>query len=218
MERGPTEVHQGRLATVLGTPGVPAAIAVVALHNLVESALGVGLLSLSHEHWKAGDAGFGLGTAALGFGSLAAPLLAAVLRMRGSLLLSAGSLGVAGVVPGIAAAAGPLVLAGASGTVVECVGTEVLQRSLPDRMRAFSLGLADSVMVLAALLGALAAPSLTTLLGPVAMFVGLAATLAVVAVGFPLWRRIGWRAGARRHQQAPTPTTSYAGGPSDSRS
>ena len=218
VERGPTEVHQGRLATVLGTPGVPAAIAVVALHNLVESALGVGLLSLSHEHWKAGDAGFGLGTAALGFGSLAAPLLAAVLRMRGSLLLSAGSLGVAGVVPGIAAAAGPLVLAGASGTVVECVGTEVLQRSLPDRVRAFSLGLADSVMVLAALLGALAAPSLTTLLGPVAMFVGLAGTLAVVAVGFPLWRRIGWRAGARRHQQPVPPTTSYAGGPSDSRS
>ena len=61
----------------------------------------------------------------------------------------------------------------------------MLQRSLPDRVRAFSLGLADSVMVLAALLGALAAPSLTTILGPVALFVGLATILAVVAIGFP---------------------------------
>jgi MFS family permease len=191
----PTGVPQGRLATVLSTPGVPAAIAVVALHNFVESALGVGLLSLSYEHWQAGDAGFGWGTAAFGFGSLAAPLLAAVLRMRGSLLVSAGGLGVAGVVPGVAAAAGPLVLAGASGTVVECVGTEVLQRSLPDRVRAFSLGLADSAMVLAALLGALLAPALTTLLGPVAMFVGLAATLAVVAVSFHAWRLSVWRIG-----------------------
>ena len=206
--RVPTEVRQSRLATVLGTPGVPAAIAVVALHNFVESALGVGLLSLSHEHWRSGDAGFGLGTAALGVGSLAAPLLAAVLRMRGSMLVAAGSLGLAGVVPGLAAAAGPLVLAGASGTVVECVGTEVLQRSLPDRVRAFSLGLADSVMVLAALLGALAAPSLTTLLGPVAMFAGLAATLAVAAVCFPLGRQFGWRTGARRHHQSVAPTRS----------
>jgi MFS family permease len=196
------EAHQRRLPTVLGTPGVPAAIAVVALQNFVESALGVGLLSLSHDHWKAGDAGFGLGTAALGFGSLAAPLLAALLRMRGSLLVSAGSLGLAGVVPAVAVAAGPLLLAGASGTVVECVATEVLQRRLPDRVRAFSLGLADSVMVLAALLGALAAPSLTTLLGPVAMFVGLAATLAVVAIGFPLWRQFGWPTGVRPDHRA----------------
>ena len=104
-----------------------------------------------------------------------------------------------------------MVLAGASGTVVECVGTEVLQRSLPDRVRAFSLGLADSAMVLAALLGALVAPSLTTLLGPVAMFVSLAATLAIVAVGFHVWRRSAWRISVPAHGR-------YAGGPSDSRS
>ena len=64
-------------------------------------------------------------------------------------------------------------LAGASGTVVECVGTEVLQRSLPDRVRAFSLGLADSVMVLAACSVRWWRRALTTLLGPVALFVGL---------------------------------------------
>lgn len=76
VQRAPTEPAGGRLAVVLSTPGVSAAIGVVTLHNFVESAARVGLLSLSHEYWSAGDQGFGIGTAALGFGSLAAPLLA----------------------------------------------------------------------------------------------------------------------------------------------
>ncbi len=178
-----TEFGRGRLAVVLGTPGVPAAIAVVVVHNFVESVAGVALLSLSHTYWQAGDQGFGVGTAALGFGSLAAPLVAGVLRMRGSLLVSAGGFGLGGVLPGLAAAAGPLAVAGASGTVVECISTEVLQRSLPDRMRAFALGLADAVMVAAAMLGALVAPWLASMLGPVALFVTLACALVMVAVG-----------------------------------
>lgn len=180
---GPAEVSAGRLATVLSTPGVPAAIGVVALHNFVEGAAAIALLSLSHAYWQAGDQGFGVGTAALGFGSLAAPLVAVVLRMRGALLVSAAGFGLAGVLPGLAAATGPLVAAGASGTVVECVSTEVLQRSLPDRVRAFSLGLADAVMVLAAMLGALVAPWLATMLGPGPLFVVLALLLVMVGVG-----------------------------------
>jgi MFS family permease len=195
----------GRLAVVLATPGVPAAIGVVALHNFVESAAAVGLLSLSHQHWSAGDPGFGIGTAALGFGSLAAPLLASVLRMRAALVVSAAGVGLAGALPGVAAAVAPLALAGAAGTVVECASTEVLQRSLPDRLRAFSLGLSDAVMVLAAMLGALVAPWLAGVLGPAALFVTLALLLGLAAVG-------GWRppvAGGR---------PAHAGGPSGSRS
>ena len=178
-----TEVGRGRLAVVLGTPGVPTAIGIVVVHNFVESVAAVGLLSLSHTHWRTGDQGFGVGTAALGFGALAAPLLAGVLRMRGSLLVSAGGFGLGGVLPGMAAAAGPLAVAGASGTVVECVSTEVLQRALPDRMRAFALGLADAVMVAAAMLGALVAPWLASTLGPVPLFMTLALMLGMVAAG-----------------------------------
>jgi hypothetical protein len=74
--------------------------------------------------------------------------------MRGSLLVTAGGLGVGGVLPGVVLAAGLLAVAGAAGTVVECVSTEVLQRSVPDRRRAFALGLADAVIVAAAMLGA----------------------------------------------------------------
>ena len=111
-----------------------------------------------------------MATAALGFGSLAAPLLGLLIRLRGSLLINGGGFAVAGLVPGVAAAVGPLAVAGAAGTVVECVSTEVLQRSVPDRVRAFSLGLADSVMVLAAMLGALVAPRLASLIGAPALF------------------------------------------------
>ncbi len=179
----PTEPTGGRLAVVLSTPGVPAAIGVVTLHNFVESAASVALLSLSHQYWAAGDSGFGIGTAALGFGSLAAPLLAHALRMRTALAGSAAGLGRAGGLPGVAAAAGPLVVTGAAGTVVECASTEVLQRSVPDRVLAFSLGFSDAIMVLAAMLGALVAPWLAGLLGPVALFVTLALVLTMVAVG-----------------------------------
>ena len=126
-----------------------------------------------------------MATAALGFGSLAAPLLGLVIRLRGSLLVTGGGFAVAGLVPGVAAAVGPLAVAGAAGTVVECVSTEVLQRSVPDRVRAFSLGLADSVMVLAAMLGALIAPRLASLIGAPALFAATGLILIAVGVSRP---------------------------------
>ena len=129
----------GRLRTVLGAPGVPAAIVVVALDNLVESAASIGLLSLSHEQWGAGDRGFGIATAAFGFGALGAPLVATLLRMRGALLLSATGLAVSAALPSAILAAGPLAVVGTAGTVVECGCTDVLQRSVPDRALAFAL-------------------------------------------------------------------------------
>lgn len=104
--------------------------------------------------------------------------------MRAALAVSASGFALAGALPGVAAAAGPLVIAGAAGTVVECASTEVLQQSVPDRVCAFSLGLSDAIMVLAAMLGALVAPWLAGFLGPVALFVTLALVLGVVAVGW----------------------------------
>jgi hypothetical protein len=60
--------------------------------------------------------------------------------------------------------------------------TDVLQRSVPDRVRAFALGLADAIMVLAAMFGALVAPGLASLVGPVPLFVGLGVSLAVAVL------------------------------------
>jgi hypothetical protein len=173
------------LRTVLDSPGVWLAIAMVALVNLTESVASIALLNLSYEAWGSADRGFGVATAALGFGSLAAPLLGLLIRLRGSLLINGGGFAAAGLVPGVAAAVGPLAVAGAAGTVVECVSTEVLQRSVPDRVRAFSLGLADSVMVLAAMLGALVAPRLATLIGAPALFATTGLILIAVAVSRP---------------------------------
>jgi hypothetical protein len=183
-----------RLRTVLAAPGVPLAIAMVACTNFAESAASVGLLGLSHQAWGGGDRSFGIATAALGFGSLAAPLLGLLVRLRASLLLSGAGFAAAGLAPGVAVAAAPMAVAGAALTVVECACTDVLQRSVPDHVRAFSLGLADTAMVSAALLGALVAPALVTLVGPVALFVGLGLLVAVLClvrvrrVGVPVVR------------------------------
>ena len=179
------EAQRGRLRTVLDSPGVRQAIAMVALVNLTESIASIALVNLSYQAWGSGDRGFGLATAALGFGSLAAPLLGLLIHLRGSLLVTGGGFAVAGLVPGVAAAVGPLAVAGAAGTVVECVSTEVLQRSVPDRVRAFSLGLADSVMVLAAMIGALIAPSLASLIGAPALFAATGLILIAVGVSRP---------------------------------
>ena len=166
-----TSVLGGRMRAVLNSPGVPLAIAMVALVNFVESGVSVALIGLNAERWGADERGFGFATAALGFGSLAAPLLALVVRLRGSLLLTGGGFAAAGVAPMVAAAMGPLAVAGAAGTAVECAGTDVLQRSVPDRFRAFSLGLTDSIMVAAAMLGSLMLPLLTSAVGAPAAFV-----------------------------------------------
>jgi MFS family permease len=181
-----------RLRAVLAVPGVPGVIGLVALVNFVDSAAAVALLRLSADHWHAGDRGFGVATAALGLGSLAAPLLRRALALRGSLRVTGAGLLLTGVVPGAAAAVAPLALAGAGSTVVECVVTETLQRRVPDRFRAFSLGLTDSVMVAAAAVGALVGPGLVSLVGPVPTFGTLGLLLAVAALRpspLPRWRR-----------------------------
>lgn len=189
----PVAAQRGRLRTVFDSPGVPLAIAVVVCVNFAESAASVGLIGLSHQGWGAGDRSFGIATAALGFGSLAAPLLALVIRLRVSLLLTGGGFAAAGLAPGVAVAVGPLALAGAAGTVVECASTDVLQRSVPDHVRAFSLGLTDSAMVLAAALGAVVAPLIVTWFGPDVLFAGLGLLVALVggAVSFAGRRSAG---------------------------
>ena len=85
-----------RLVTVLRSPGVPAAIALVALVNLLESAASLALLGLSEDRWHAGPRGFGAGTAALGFGALGAPLLGRLIALRGGLRLDGAGLLAAG--------------------------------------------------------------------------------------------------------------------------
>ena len=77
-----------------------------------------------------------------------------------------------------------LALAGASGVVVESLLTGTLQDAVPDRYRAGALGLADTVMVGACLVGSLVAPTLAQHAGarPALLVVAVGAVLPVLAV------------------------------------
>ena len=143
---------------------------------------------------------FGIATGALGFGALGGPLLGRLaarwgLGPRVWLFVLAGCLtGVAALVVALDGrpAAG---LAGAAAVQVEIVATAYVQGAAPDRLRASVLGLTDTAMVAAALVGALVAPVLAGALGPrVVVLVAAAGSVAAVA----MVRRPVVRAGNRR--------------------
>ncbi len=173
----------GRLiGVVLGSPGAVRVIGAVAVINVVIGAIAVALLPLAGRTWGDEHA-FGLLTAALGFGALAAPLVRRVLHLSPTALGAA--LGLV-VLPLVAIAAAPtwwwalppLGLLGAAATEVECVATTIIQRSVPDHARAFTLGLTDTVMVAGALVGASLAPWLALSIGPRLLVLGCAAGTA----------------------------------------
>ncbi len=152
---------------VAAAPGALRAVATVAGLNAVLAAAALGLLPLAMQQWDGGSGDFGLATAALGFGALAAPVLyrfAPGLRAAAA-LTATGLVGVA-LSPTMAAAVVPLALAGTAGTRVECAATAVIQHAVPDRVRAFALGMTDTAMVTAAMVAAAAAPWLAGALGP----------------------------------------------------
>ncbi|QLQ16966.1 MAG: hypothetical protein HZY73_16375 [Micropruina sp.] len=131
------------------------------------------LLPLTASAWHGGDPEFGFATAALGFGSLATPVLAGLVRgptaHRTATLLAALPLVAVWVAPTWLLGLVPLALFGAGATVVECETTRVLQGQAPARYRALALGVADTAMIAAALCGAAAAPWFTGAVGPVAV-------------------------------------------------
>lgn len=149
------------------------AIAAICVVNFVLAATGVALVGIAADVWASADLGYGLATAALGFGALAGPVVGlvvalAVRRRRravvGMVLLGAPVAGVA-LASGHAWALAPLALAGAAATFVEAEATGTLQRSVRDDARAGVLGVTDSAMVAAAMVGALVAPLLAGLAG-----------------------------------------------------
>ncbi len=178
------------LGTAVRTRAVRRSVAAVALLNAVDSAVALALLPLATLGWRDGGAGYGLATGLLGFGALGAPLLwwlgsSAHARARLGLVLLGVALLVVPVGPGVAWALAPLAVVGAASVHVESAVTETIQDAVPDDRRAGILGLTDSVMVGAALVGSLAAPWLSSLLGAHALFV-LLAVLCLAAVVVPV--------------------------------
>ena len=173
----------GMLRTVAGNRPVLLALATAGLVNVVGSATALALLPLTREAWGQGDAGYGVATAWLGFGALAAPLLWWLPgRRAGGLVVLAAATVAVGAAPGPVPALPVLALAGAVAVVVESSVTQTIQVAVPDEHRAGALGLGDSVMVLGALLGSLLAPPLAAAGGPRVTF-WLAAAACAAAAG-----------------------------------
>ncbi len=161
-------------------------IAVAAAVNAVVAATTLTLLPVVERTWHGDGTGYGVATAALGLGGLGAPLLwwlgqAAGTRWRRAMLASGLAVGLLGLVPALAWALPVLLVLGAASVQVEGAVTETLQDAVPDERRAGVLGLADSVMVGAAMLASLLTPWLVGLLGPGALLLAMATGCTVVA-------------------------------------
>jgi MFS family permease len=187
-----TSSHPSTVRAVLRTarrgPGVPRAIVTVALLNGVLAAVGLTLLPLAAAGW--GPTGFGVATGVLGFGALAAPLLwwfgrTSLRRARAGLLLLAFALVLVPFSPHLLLALPALAVVGAAAVHVEGAATETIQDGVPDAHRAGTLGLTDSAMVGAAMLGSLVAPLMVSLLGAGWFVVLLALSCAMTATRIP---------------------------------
>ena len=178
-----TDAVSGMLRAVASRPTAVGVLVVAGALNLSLTVTGIALLPLAHRSWDTGDAEFGLATALLGFGALGGPVLARLVTAtvgRGLVALAV-SLAVVAVSPVPWVALLPLALGGATAVVVESLLTGRLQDAMPDHYRAGALGLADSVMVGAALVGSLVTPALAEVVGP-RPTVLLAAAAALVAL------------------------------------
>ncbi len=181
--------YPDHVRTVLASPAVRHGIAAVAGVNAVGGGLGVGLLALTTQRWHGGDHEFGWLTAAFGFGAVAAPLLGlvrcpptAVRRWLVALAVTVAALGLAWhwwwALP-------PLVVFGAVATRVEVSVTALIQTAVPARSCACALGVADTAMIAAGMIGAALAPTLVRWGGVGGFVVVLIAMLAAVVVVVP---------------------------------
>ena len=182
----------GVVALLRASPPVRAAVALVALVNLVLAATALALLPLAEDGWGAGGSAYGLATGALGFGALAAPLLARTGRddggrIRSGLLLMVACGVAVTLSPSAAPAMVPLALAGAAAVVVESAATGVIQEHAPDQVRATVLGVTDTAMVAAAMAGTLLAPPVADVVGPRGLVAGAA---VLCLVGMPAVRSV----------------------------
>ena len=178
-------------AALRAAPRARRAIAVMAAVNFVDALLALALLPLALHAWRSDATGYGVAAGVLGLAALAAPLLGRLGRtpqhvLRHGLLLLAVGVGLVVPASSVGWALAPLALAGAASVAVEAAATGVLQDELPDEVRATVLGLNDTVIITAALVGSLLAPIAVQGLGGTVVLAGLAGiVLAVTAFARP---------------------------------
>ena len=160
----------GVLAALRSSAVLRGAVAAIAVVNAVAASVGLALLPLAAGWGPDEGTAFGIATGALGFGALGGPVLGRLgdrwrLGARAWLVVLAVAVAAVAPAPTLWVAVPLLAIAGASAVQLEIVATALVQRAAPDRLRASVLGLTDTAMVAAALLGALVAPILAATCG-----------------------------------------------------
>jgi MFS family permease len=181
--------HQRRespYAALRAAPEARRAIGVMAAINLAIALVAIALLPLALDSWSSDAAGYGLATGVLGFAAFGAPILRRLGRSpehstTWNLALMAVGLVLVVPVPSLGWSFAPLALAGAAAVSVEAGATAVLQEHVPDEVRAGVLGINDTVIIAAALVGSLVAPVAIHLVGGAVLLGGLALIVLLVA-------------------------------------
>ena len=199
-------------AALRRAPAACRAIAVMAAVNLVVSLVALALLPMAVDGWSSDAAGYGLAIGVFGFAALGAPLLRRIAptpekSVRRGLCLLAIGLVLVVPVPSVGWALAPLALAGAAAVSIEAAATGVLQETVSDEVRATVLGINDSVIIAAALVGSLVAPMAVELLGGAPLMGGVGTVVLLVAWWARPTTRLGAQApsepGARHPSQQP---------------
>lgn len=180
--------RSGPWSALRSSAAIRRSLVFLSLLNLVLAAVGVTLVLMARGAWTGAwspDTAYGVASAALGFGALGAPALAACGatlgdRARVGVVLVSLAVTTVALSPAVAWALVPLLLAGAAAVHAEGAATGIVQREADDAVRASLFGVADACMVGAALVGALVAPALADRLGPTVLLAALA-VLALAA-------------------------------------
>ena len=190
----PAPARQGVQGSALGVARTMArtgplvhALLVVCAVSAVCSAAALALLPLAEGIWGSGETGFGIATAAFGFGGLAGPLMARAGRGEAGnaawcLVCVGAPLVLVALSPGLLWALVPLAVAGAAAVQVEALATATFQRCTADRHRASVLGIGDTAIVSAGLVGSLLGPAAVSALGarPLTALLGALTALLVL--------------------------------------
>lgn len=184
--RAADERRTSPYAALRTDPAARRAIAVMAAINLVISLVAIALLPIALDTWSSDAAGYGLATGVLGFAAFGAPILRRLGRspersITWGLVLLALGLVLVVPVPSLGWALAPLALAGAAAVSVEAGATAVLQEHVCDEVRATVLGINDTVIIAAALVGSLVAPLAVDAAGAAPLLGCLTVAILVVA-------------------------------------
>jgi MFS family permease len=187
------------LRTAWQIPGVPALMTATTIFVLVFCTMNAGELLLVRSALHAGNDAFALLVAASGIGIVAGALLAGgdgpddLFRRRYlvGLVAASGGLLAAGVAPSVAAAVTAFIVAGAGNGYAVASERVLLQRWVPDELRARVFGAKHAAISTAMVVSYAVSGALLAIVGPRAVFVGAGvAGLLAAAVAVRLLREV----------------------------